>query len=264
MDTATANKIEEFQKRFNEGLPCRVQFPRKAVPGFMDATKTLPNPGPSEHTGWITKMWFDGKKFDFEVAYKDPLTFDKVGNVMRVPHDRRRWKSFTLCSFVHTCYFNWDVEKSVSVDKVYTRPAQTSLIVELTPSSSVDLSHAVLVKDIVPLRKKDISLEHWSLLLENIECPKRHPDCPVDWNELRQTMAVDPPCGRRSLKGIDQLGSMKLILRRSDELTRDFDSSGEIVESIKSAINSIPFQFYIPTPIRLPAKKRVFDEISVV
>lgn len=249
MDANTLERINKFQQRFNEGLPCRVQFPRKAVPGFMNEAKHILNPGPIEHTAWITKMWFDGKKFDFDVVFKDPLSFDTDGKVLRLPHEQRKWKTFTLCSFVHTCYFNWDVTKSVSPDKTYTRPAQSSLMVEMVPSSlSTIVSHAVLIKDLIPLRKKGTSIDTWSLQLEHIVCPKRHPDCPVDFTELQQTMPSDPPRGRRSLKGIDQLGSMRLMSAK-DELT-----------SITNNDETIKIQ--VPTPIRQPATKRVFEEIT--
>lgn len=290
MDINTKKFIEEFQQRFNEGLPCRVQFPRKVVPGFMDDNKTLPNPGPQEHTGWITKMWFDGKKFDFDVAFKDPLAFDKDGKVVRLPHDLRKWKTFTLCSFVHTCYFNWDVTGSVSLDKTYTRPAQTSLLVELEPSASTNLSHAVVLKDLIPLRKKGMSIDEWALRLNHVPCPKRHADCPVNWTELQNVMTTDPPRGRRSLKGIDQLGSM-CLLRVKDELTSIVDvpimdtrsvvdNPSVILPSIVDNENncttpesaqlkirtSTPSLIRTPTPslIRTPAAKRVFEEITMI
>lgn len=264
MDITTISCIEEFQQRFNEGLPCRVQFPRKAVHGFMDGNKTLPNPGQNEHTGWITKMWFDGKKFDFDVAFKDPLSFDKDGKVVRLPYDQRKWKTFTLCSFVHTCYFNWDVVGSVSLDKTYTRPAQTSLMVELEPSASTNLLRAVLLKDLIPLRKKGMSINEWALQLKYVDCPKRHVDCPVNWTELNNTMSTDPPRGRRTLKGIDQLGSMRLMLAK-DELTTIVDNPSGVDNENKLTIpSSTLFKIHIPIPIRPHAVKRVFDEITKI
>ena len=201
MDPQMKSTVEAFVAKFNTGLPCRIQFPRPAQAPFA--------PGPSEHTGWALEMKYSYHpkqkrntiQFDLVIAFPDPLEVVDATHVRRLPSDQRKWKLFGLSSFVHTCYFNWDVEGKVSAGKLYTRPPHPSSMLEMTPSMGEHLSNPVRLDKLIPIIMRTQDPQQWVHLLKTISIPTPNPDCPKDWSEAIANTRQNPPGGRRTLRG---------------------------------------------------------------
>lgn len=190
VDAAT----QAYVARFNDGLPCRIQFPRPAQrPGA---------PGPKEHTGWLMKMIFNGKQFEMDVAFEDPLSVEGV-KATRLPPHEHEWKFFTLCQFVHTCYVNWDVEGRVGAGKVYTRPAHDSTMVEMEPSTDEKLQVPISMSILLPsvLRKKPCKTSSL-VMLASLPCPTKNLHCPVDVDQTLANTSHHPVVKRRTIQGV--------------------------------------------------------------
>ena len=202
MDAKTKSTIDTFVAKFNAGLPCRIQFPRRA--------QTPSSPGPSEHTGWVVEMRYthspakkrNMNQFNFVIAFPDPLEVVDPFHIQRIPADQRKWKLFGLSSFVHTCYFNWDVSGWVSEGKTYTRPPHPSSNMEMIPSTGENLCSPMRLDKLIPTIMRMQDPQQWVHLLEKIPIPLPNPNCPKEWKEAIANTQPNSPGGRRNLRRI--------------------------------------------------------------
>lgn len=103
-------------------LPCYIRF--------HSPPQNATSPGYDDHTAILFGCKFD-KKFEFAVAYSDPLDVKRQtsGNleISIIPKENRILKVFSGCAFTSTCYYNWDEEKRFSCDCNYVRNFYTGV-----------------------------------------------------------------------------------------------------------------------------------------
>ena len=177
MDTDT------YVKTFNQHLPCRVRFIRNPQTrlGFIIG------PGPETHTGWLMKVGVGPKRdLELHVAFQDFLTLDGARRATLVTGERP-WMRGSLCAFIHTCYWNWDVTGSVKSKSFYTRPVYDCTEIEVLPDKFVRLSKFI-----------PKNVQHLEKIPRDIDFPWSSPsDCPVahTWTTLTEAKY------RRRLRG---------------------------------------------------------------
>ena len=122
---------------------------------FFSSTSQKPgSPGPQENTGIVcgihVSMGPKNPKWVFCIQAKDPLIVRSKKHIEIVPPEKRQTKLFAMAAWVHTCYYNWDVEGRVSNQSCYRRSAYTNTIAETEGKK-------VYFRDIFPSCLRDLS-----------------------------------------------------------------------------------------------------------
>ena len=216
-------------------FPCRVRFPSSD----QDLCESKVG------TGLLFNVVVLGKKLEFHIIFKDPLSIDDQNNVSICPINLRQWKVFNGNTFMTTCY--WNVSKKVSRDTPLKRSFNDNAEVEISPNTNEWVRFGEMYTK--NIRKCEANIDHWSL---DTRFPQPHTDTrttsfvdkyrhhePVKPRTLFGSGDHKPQCRRQSSSASSKKSDVTMLPNKQISTTQgheDDDDHTDIDEPEKTQV----------------------------